>query len=80
MISYGRSGWKQAYYQCDSQTSAMNPGTFPRCPAKHVNAEWLEAIIWQHCRTFILDPGDALAEAQQELRTRLNQVTHLAED
>jgi site-specific DNA recombinase len=64
------------YYRCN--------GDFllgaPPCPAKAVQADKLEAAVWAHCAAFIRDPGDALAEAQAQLRARQGQAAdHTAE-
>ena len=52
-----------------------------RMPAilKRLAADRLEGDIWQHCREFIHQPGEALAEAQQQLRERMAESTTLEE-
>src|SRR5262249_40231892 len=38
------------YYRCNTQSLSHLPTGHPRCPAKRIKAEWLEDLIWQHCR------------------------------
>jgi DNA repair photolyase len=42
-----------------------------------IPAAYLEHEVWQDCRNFILNPGEALAEAQCQLRERLEQVASI---
>jgi site-specific DNA recombinase len=70
-------GWLAYYYRCGSQLGAVHPDAAARCRAKTLPAEWLEELIWRDCRTFMLNPGEALAEAQSQLCDRLAQVTEL---
>jgi site-specific DNA recombinase len=63
------SGTQTFYYRC----SGRNPEHFARqerCRSKAVRALWLEDEVWQDCRSFILNPGEALAEAQRQLQDR----------
>jgi len=46
-----------------------------RCRAKMLRADWIEAAVWDECRRFIMNPGEALAEAQRALRDRLAATT-----
>lgn len=62
-------------YRCNAQIPGNRPDPATRCTAKTVNADWLEDFIWQDCRAFIENPGDALADAQRQLRERLEQTT-----
>jgi site-specific DNA recombinase len=50
-----------------------NAQTFPeqRCYGKQIPADWLEAAVWEECRQFILNPGEALDEARKRLRQRM---------
>jgi site-specific DNA recombinase len=75
--SYGASGWSSHYYRCGSQLGAVHPDVHERCRGKALPAQWLEDLVWRDCRNFILNPGDALAEAQAQLRDRLSQVAGL---
>jgi site-specific DNA recombinase len=75
--SYGASGWSSHYYRCGSQLGAVHPDVHARCKGKALPAQWLEDLVWRDCRAFILNPGDALAEAQAQLRDRLSQVASL---
>jgi len=42
-----------------------------------LRADWLDEVVWADCRKFILNPGEALKEAQQQLHSRMAQVAHL---
>jgi site-specific DNA recombinase len=75
--SYGASGWSSHYYRCGSQLGAVHPEVHERCRGKALPAQWLEDLVWHDCRDFILNPGDALSEAQAQLRDRLSQVASL---
>src|SRR5262249_49688610 len=50
------------------------------CRARVANAAWLEGIVWEDCRAFILNPGEALAEAQRQLQERLRDVARLEQE
>jgi site-specific DNA recombinase len=68
------------YYRCGTQSISHLPTGHTRCPAKRIKAEWLEDLIWQDCRTFILHPGEALAEAKRQLDARLQQSPRVIEE
>jgi hypothetical protein len=59
------------YYRCGNQLNANQPDVSKRCRSKALRADWLEDLIWQDCRGFILNPEQALAEAQRQLQERL---------
>lgn len=61
-------GWTGHYYRCGSQLAAMHPTPGYRCPSKNLPAAWLEQLVWSDCRSFILDPRDALEEARHRLQ------------
>jgi site-specific DNA recombinase len=75
----GRYDTRQSYatrqYRCNGRA---HPGS-PRinCLAATVRAEWLESAVWADCRAFILNPGDALDEAREQLRARLAKSAEL---
>jgi site-specific DNA recombinase len=74
-----RNGKKGSYYRC----CRRNPDHYARqepCRARVANAAWLEGIVWEDCRTFILNPGEALAEAQRQLQERLRDVACLEQE
>jgi len=76
-----RSGrYTDYYYRCNSQMTSTQPEPEHRCPAKILKAQWLENLIWQDCRTFILNPGEALAEARRQLDERRQQSPRVIEE
>jgi site-specific DNA recombinase len=62
------------YYRCNK---GMAPEPSERCRMPVVPADWLEETVWADIREFILNPGPALADAQQQVRARLSQTTAL---
>jgi site-specific DNA recombinase len=67
----------QRRYRCGGGTRSHpgQDGRPERCFGKHLRADWLEDAVWQECRTFILNPGDALDEARRKLRERMADST-----
>jgi site-specific DNA recombinase len=76
--SYGGAYYaNQRRYRCcgGTRTHPGTDGRAERCFAKHLSADWLEAAVWDECRKFILNPGDALNEARRKLRERMADST-----
>jgi hypothetical protein len=67
----------KAYYGCTSQLGGHGTPARPACAGKRVRAAWLEAEVWRDCAAFIRAPGEALAEAQRQLRARLAETAGL---
>jgi site-specific DNA recombinase len=67
----------QRRYRCcgGTRTHPGPDGQSQRCFGKHLSAEWIEDAVWQECRQFILNPGDALEEARRKLRERMADST-----
>jgi site-specific DNA recombinase len=65
-----RTGWEARYYRCGSQLGSLNPEIAKRCRSKNVPARWIEDLVWADIRGFVLNPGEALAEAQEQARAR----------
>ena len=61
-------GWRSFYYRCNSQVPSVNPEHAARCKAKYLPASWLEDLVWEDCRRIILEPGEALEEAREQLQ------------
>jgi site-specific DNA recombinase len=63
----------QRRYRCwgGTRTNPGSDGLPQRCFGQHLPAEWIEVAVWQECRQFILNPGDALEEARRKLRERM---------
>jgi site-specific DNA recombinase len=68
------------YYRCSSYGSAFTRKLTEPCGAKSLNAARLEEQVWQDCRSFILDPGQALAEAQAQLGERRAETERVRAD
>jgi site-specific DNA recombinase len=73
----GCSSHADYYYRCNSQQATVHLDPRRRCPAKRLQAAWLEGLVWQDCASFIRNPGEALHEAQQQLRARSAQAAGL---
>ncbi len=73
----GRDGSWSHYYRCNSQLGAVVPDPAARCRGKMLPSGWLEDQVWRECRAFILDPGEAIHEAQRQLRERLTDLARL---
>jgi site-specific DNA recombinase len=67
-------------YRCVGQLRRTRNGeTCQRCQSKILRADDVEAAVWEACREFIRNPGQALDEARRKLRERMADATH-AED
>jgi site-specific DNA recombinase len=68
--------YRRRNYRCTSQCgdAARRQGG-QKCPAKILSADWLEDAVWQECRRFIHNPGEALEEARRKLRERMTEAT-----
>lgn len=64
-----RTGWEARYYRCGSQLGSLHPEAHDRCRSKNIAAEWLEGKVWSDIKDFLLNPGDALAEAQEQAKS-----------
>jgi site-specific DNA recombinase len=71
----GNSGGR--VYRCASH---MHRSRHDRCDAKILPADWLEEAVWEECRQFIRNPGDALDDARRRLRERMTESTHFDAD
>jgi site-specific DNA recombinase len=67
------------YYRCGTQSISHRPEGVLRCPAKRLQAEWLEDLVWQDCAEFIRHPEEALTEAQRQLDKRVQQSEQATE-
>jgi site-specific DNA recombinase len=77
VTSTKRPGWSARYYRCNTQSGSPRPGFERRCGGKLIPAQELEDLVWRDCRAFVLNPGDALAEAQRQLRGRMAETARL---
>jgi site-specific DNA recombinase len=74
----GCSSHSDYYYRCNSQQVTVHLDPRQRCRAKRLQASWLETLVWLDCASFVRNPGEALQEAQQQLRARNAQTADLA--
>ena len=59
-------GKEYPYYKCsDDQASRSYRGPTHRAP--HVNAEWLEEVVWTDVRRFLEDPGEVLERVREQI-------------
>ena len=79
MTRPARAGTETTFYQCGRQLGSREADPTSRCRAKLVRTDWLDGLVWQHCREFIFNPGDSLADAQRQLRSRLEQTAGMDE-
>ena len=75
-----RNGTPDAYYRCGARTLTNYPARQERCRSRAVSTAWLEHVVWEDCRAFIRNPGEALAEAQRQLHDRLAQAARMDQE
>ncbi len=64
------------YRCCGGTWTRPGPdGQAERYLPKHRSADWLEAVVWEGCGQFILNPGNALDEARRTRRERMSEST-----
>ena len=68
------------YYRCGGGRLPNYANRTEHCGGKTIDAAWIEKIVWEDCRTFILNPGEALAGAQEQLKARQQQVSTLMDE
>ncbi|MCH7554059.1 MAG: recombinase family protein, partial [Chloroflexi bacterium] len=61
------------FYRCTSQLAGRRLVSGDTCRSRRLPAEWIEDVVWQDCRRFILNPGEALSEAQAQLQKRVDE-------
>jgi site-specific DNA recombinase len=71
----GSSGKDGRRYRCGESCGRASGGLQGRCTAKTLRADWLEDAVWQECRRFILNPGEALDEARAKLREQMTKAS-----
>ena len=75
-----RDGRTTFYYRCAGQLQGHLAPDRPKCHGRAVRAVDVERDVWDDCRGFIHNPGDALAEARRQLRERLSQSAGLDDE
>jgi site-specific DNA recombinase len=68
------------YYRCGARAITHHPATQERCRSRAVSAAQLGEIVWEDCRTFIHNPGEALAVARRQIHDRMSQVTRMDQE
>ena len=63
--SGSRTGKRYYYYACGRRTTTYDKRVERSCP--HVNAEWLEDLVWQDVRSFLENPGEVLERVREQL-------------
>ncbi|MEG6615341.1 recombinase family protein [Peptococcaceae bacterium 1198_IL3148] len=71
----GPGGKLKAYYVCGGKNAYAGPLN-GKCKSKNIPKDWIEEITWQTCVNFILNPGDAIKELQDNIE---EQKSHKAE-
>jgi site-specific DNA recombinase len=70
--------WRDYYYRCNGWLAAVHPIADERCRAKHIPADWLEALVWEQC---VAREPRLSTEARTDLRRgaveRLVRVIHV---
>ncbi len=56
---YRRTGKRYSYYSCSRRKRTHDQRT-SRLTCPHVNAEWLEGMVWADVRRFLDNPGEVL--------------------
>ncbi|GGH16965.1 recombinase family protein [Paenibacillus segetis] len=54
---------KKPFYICGGKRIYKGP-ILGKCPSKNIPCDWIEALVWEECVDFILNPGDALQELE----------------
>lgn len=78
------TGKRYSYYHCRRRRGAYEDSRLaaPNCP--HIQAQWLEQLVWTDVRSFLHDPGQVLERLREEqaedrrtedLRERLASLT-----
>ena len=65
--------WQKFYYRCGSQTGARQPGE-PPCTAKLIGVEWLDNLVWNDIRSFIMNPGDVVQKLRERIESEAGAV------
>ena len=56
-------GQNTSYYACYNKTRYYPADTaFQRCSSRNIRADWLEALVWQDCMRYIMQPDTILEE------------------
>jgi Recombinase zinc beta ribbon domain len=66
LTSGSRTGKRYYYYGCGKRLS-VHDKRFRGYSCPHVNAEWLEDLVWQDARGFLENPGEVLERVREQL-------------
>ena len=56
------------YYRCGTQMGDRQ--THHRCNGKMIAADWLEDLVWNDIKKFVMDPGEVLEKLQAQMDMR----------
>lgn len=68
-----KDGGNGDYYRCNYTVDHFTGDSSRRCIGRTVKVALLDAYVWEQIRAFVFDPGEAIGEAQAELRKRMGQ-------
>jgi hypothetical protein len=63
--TYRRTGKRYSYYSCSRRKRTHDQRT-SRLTCPHVDAEWLESLVWADVRTFVDNPGEVLERVREQ--------------
>jgi site-specific DNA recombinase len=61
------------FYRCNGQLSSYRVRAEDRCHSKMLDGDYLEKLVWEDVRSFLMNPGDALEQTRSELVARRSQ-------
>lgn len=79
MGTYYGGGRRKGYYVCLGK-HAYRGAKLGKCQSKNLPQKWIEDIVWNDCRQFILNPGTALSELTAIFEQRRANVDKLEEE
>ena len=59
MLNTSGQDWRRYYYRCGSQVGEKRIGR-PRCAGKLIGADWIEDLVWEDIKAFVMNPGDVI--------------------
>ena len=59
------------YYRCGSQMGDRRVMGQHRCEAKMLSVQWIEDLVWNDIKKFVMDPGEVLEKLQAQMDMKL---------